>query len=732
MNRSFNLRLYAEGLRRVRALGIVFGVLTLLISLIPSIMNAVTATYKDGASFLPNVVDIAPVLIPFAFIIAVVMIYRAFSFLNARNTSDYYHSIAHTRAGIYFSFAAAAMTWVYGIIIVNIAGTVLVYAICGTPLNAQMILPLILNYIAMATFGAGCAAIATCLTGVWIGNIILTLIIAFLPRFLIYALQVITEMVANLGVATLGFIFQDKTNLVTGSVINAFFGGSDYNILLLNPGAIAYTLILGLIYIGLGYLCFSKRKSELAGRNTQSRVLQGVYRCLLAVPFLIIASILAVFSNSEETVFGVIIVVILALFIYLLFELLTTKKAKNLLKALPFFLIPIAFSILFVFGANGLAKMITLTDEDVANVESISLLDSGIYDSKSSGYLIGDNISPTYERLKGKEIVIDDEALVRDISEYVNLTNDRSNAVFGSVIGSHKVSFNLKNGGKKLCIIGLNNELIDRVAKNIAKRKDVMQTVLAKPTDDEIKLIEPLNGLDRTATYKIWQALKEDYAAIGAEKWGQSMNGNAGNISNPYDFEAVFSNLPVESKDTQNEGYGAGNIENIYVKGSIGMRNFYCSYPITDKTPKSAALYMKLLNEANGEKVLNMLKIVEDGKENDAQIINMSLTMQNAQGLLTDENGEYSNQFYMSDGKEKLEIAKIIIANGITEPDINKPFLSLYIDKFGSVNSEHANVKISLTDDKLNALIEIFKHQGAEENAQEKAISVPAPDVVME
>ena len=115
-------------------------------------------------------------------------------------------------------------------------------------------------------------------------------------------------------------------------------GMQDHSPLTYLPGGL-YTLILGLLYgVGAAAL-FLRRKSEAAGLATPNRALQTTLRLLVAFLLcqypcrVIIRVVLHRETVTSSAVFTCVVWYIVALVVYFLFELVTTRRVKNLLRS---------------------------------------------------------------------------------------------------------------------------------------------------------------------------------------------------------------------------------------------------------------------------------------------------------------------------------------------------------------------------------------------------------------
>ena len=55
-----------------------------------------------------------------------------------------------------------------------------------------------------------------------------------------------------------------ERNMISALVVGGALNGIQYNEILLNKGYMVYSLVLAIVYAVIGYLCFVRRKSEVA------------------------------------------------------------------------------------------------------------------------------------------------------------------------------------------------------------------------------------------------------------------------------------------------------------------------------------------------------------------------------------------------------------------------------------------------------------------------------------
>ena len=194
--KNFDAGLYREGLRQLRVLGITMLAIFVLASVLVPLSDAVslsaypewspsyTVHYSSYLSQNPLILLSFPVAAP-------LLTLALFGFLNKRNACDLYHAIPQTRNALFFSFFAAIVTW----LVILIAVPALVSeAVCLLFPKYLEIYPLsalqICTQALIASIGVAAAVLlAMSMTGTIFTNLVVALLIIFLPRVLIYVVS---------------------------------------------------------------------------------------------------------------------------------------------------------------------------------------------------------------------------------------------------------------------------------------------------------------------------------------------------------------------------------------------------------------------------------------------------------------------------------------------------------------------------------------------------------------
>lgn len=362
--------LYIEGIRQTKWLAVIM-----------FLMTAVILTYQA----------ISEQLIEFGFmyigicIIAMIMIYRLFSFQNRRVSSDMYHGLPKNRGSIYTSFGTAALSWfVIEIPLIIVINDIVSQNGINRFLHLETNIMDSLYYMAGIVQVIGITMLAMSLTGNTVANVLAAFSIMFVPGLLLNSyVDVFYELCPYLTKNhTLLKIINPDFNVIFSLLRNIGNTAYDklYGYVSVSDSALAentdiiaiiYSLVIGLIYMIAGGFFFSKRMSENAGKSTTSGFLQLAMRLAVAMAVCIIpTSMLSrYFVNGQYiTLAEVILWYFIAIFIWFIIEIITNKKVKGLKTSL------IQLPILVVFNVIIGTVLVTgtiYTNENVPEADSV-------------------------------------------------------------------------------------------------------------------------------------------------------------------------------------------------------------------------------------------------------------------------------------------------------------------------------------------------------------------------
>lgn len=395
MNGLFSKKLFAEGMRQMRVLGNICLIVAALASFF--IVNGMNISAKSSYEYASTrqtfravqmqdyIMDVgiepcylimigAWVIVPFAMLML-------FGFLNKRNASDFYHGIVQKRSALCNSFLAAIFAW---FVLVS-AVIVLVTTVTSTALPMVQLekyfwtdlLQLCVASIAIAVFWMGVLLLSMSLTGTVLTNVAVAAIILFFPKILYMAVSAV--VFDDMPIYPSNYensIFSGRYNLVTGFINDIFYYD---NISYGEYKSSLYTGILGIIFIVIGCIAFSKRKSETATLAAPSRRMQAVFRTIPAfvatmmpVAYFFTCTLPNGETMDEEDIFYVIIFYVISLVVYFLYEIITTKKWRNIARIIPGYILVLVMDVL-LFGAMFATRESVLSVKPM-NSNSVSVI----------------------------------------------------------------------------------------------------------------------------------------------------------------------------------------------------------------------------------------------------------------------------------------------------------------------------------------------------------------------
>ena len=210
--------------------------------------------------------------------------------------------------------------------------------------------------------------------------------------------------------------------------------------------ALLYTGVLACVYAALGAYLYKRRRSEIAGNSAPSRLMQAIYRILVGFAmFSVITAVMfgVVYSPlkfGQMRDFGLIfllffIAYLIAAILYFLYELITTKKWKNVARAIP------GLGIVILMSAAMFAAMAGVYDSKVyfspkaEEIEYVSFIDDigNVYSLES--YYLQDMEQAKITDAEVKQVVADTLA---------DMLNETKNGTLGMDETLHIYSVEIK------------------------------------------------------------------------------------------------------------------------------------------------------------------------------------------------------------------------------------------------------------------------------------------------
>ena len=575
-NRSmlFHPGLYVETLRQLRLMGSIYLVLCVVFTIVPALLDSLS-----GRLTQPGISDFSPPLFLFVYVAPVTLVYSAFGFLTRRNASDFYHSLPLTRECLYVSRVLAVLTYLVGTIVLSLLGACLVYALCGRPVNLSYVPDQFLYFTACAALVMGCALVGITATGTRFSAFIVTGIVLFLPRFISVLAGAMLESVAPIFYTwDLGPVFNYSLNLPASAVATLLSFGAIGDLSLeesMRYGAgILYTGVLGLGYTVLAGFFHHFRASETAGKSAPNRVLQHVYRCAISLPvFLVLGAMLASedwrLPFSDAALFWVLL--LFALAVYFIYELVTTRKARNLLPALC--VLPVVVVVGFGLPLLGRAvgeRMLRA----VPAAEEVAYANLGM---EPFGGM------ESYAELQISEVDAEDEELLSVLTGALDSTvamyDGRTDSSYGSSYFPMGVRFHLRSGEEITRRVNFRDGDLARLAALLSQQDAYREVLTRLPAEDEILAVDG-PGWNQQDDRDFFALYREEYAALSY----------ADQLLLQLSLPTYLSDL-VPASDLQDSSLA------FSLSGVADGQSFYTSYAITEKTPQTFLQAVQRVNE---------------------------------------------------------------------------------------------------------------------------------------
>lgn len=640
----FSVRLYVEGLKKIRLSGIAAAITVIVLN---AILPLIAIMESEPGYTVRKTVITYPHFIPFGavmMIFAVIMVHSMFSFLNERKDSDFYHSIPQKRICVYLSFLAAILTWIFGILAASSLMNAVLWGITPDvvyPAAAPFLSVLVL-FLAAAMVGAF-MTLAMMLTGTNVSNyLIFTLFLLFVR---VVGGMFVSTLADILPIFDVSYSFWRIFDWEFFLPFATFFGVINGDASAFTAPIIVYSIVVTLALYAIAGLCYVKRRSEMATKSAPNAIMQHVYRCAVTYPFLLILAMLGIMDGLDFAT--LLIWVAIALLVYVIFELMTTKKIKNALKSLPLFLVPVAMTFVFTFAVYGTQNAV-LNNVPKAN------------EIRSIGFYSDTQMVVSYNDLRVDKIAIENEqakGLVEDVLEYA------SNAIKEGYYNraeyykdSETTRVNLEIKLKSGRTIGR------RVRMRMTDLETLQQYFMSSPEYREASLSLPeVKGIrsmyivdayfdDSDAVDRLWASFISEYGTLSDTE------------------KQMVINYPYS--------YSTSSLAQLSVVGTYEHKAYQSTYPISViYTPKTAQLYLELLYDTPEyiAQTKRLRELCEDMQKSDfIDYINCSINL----SVLMEEGRKDVHLHLNSDDESKIETLapafEIILKAMEREPKISE------------------------------------------------------------
>lgn len=581
---------YKDTVRRILPISVILFAIVSLISAITVFFTswAYEQMLVGGSGFfgyeitLFDFYEMSPLIISFAAFGVPVLVLVSNSYMTRRADSDFYDSLPHTRATVAYSTMLGVFS-VSALICLLAFGVAI---LCGYLFADSFVIPWgnsimqLLAVLVTAWFSVSIFSISTAITGTTFSALSVGFLIAIGPRELMFVINSAISAASPVLVSdSLLPLFDNNYNMLTALLASNTTVAASLS-------AYIYSVILAAIYTALAVWAYKRRKSESATQAAPSRILQHFYRISVATLLCSLAFII-IFGYGFDSV--AVLVLVLSVILYFLYELITTKRAKNLLGALLTF--PI-----FVLVNLAIAGTILLGSHIEANFAPDA-----------------DSVDSISEVLLGEDSYISFEEYVSLLSGEVEITDKDTVSLVTKAL-SENVQKHL-DGTYDATYYSNHSEYVSAIYRIKAGLRTEYRRIYIKPAD----LLQIRNKLAESDDYKnLWYSLPENPEIVGAEYGSLSFDEqNARAI-----YDAARSEILSLGYERWSEIYYSYDYDSLTVSFNVSLDG------------KSTTVYLKApseLSETYRVADEKLALLMSEKKEN---------TLDMLQEFLADENDE--------------------------------------------------------------------------------------------
>ncbi len=622
MTKIFSLKLFSDGLSKTKVFGILSIIITTVLSAFISVTTVIEAADYATLQFIETDIFVPVVMV--MLLLAPFSVYLQFNFLNKRASSDFYHSLPFTRIQLCVSFFASILVWVAAAILAPIILNSVVYSLSPwTSFDVASPFLCFIGYFCVSILLMGLMLISMSLTGTVISNILVFGIVSLFFRLIFLIMSMSFEEILPLV----------PSNALFGSYLSPefflpfrFFIGDD---MFAEAAPIIYAFAVGVLCTVGGVILFNRRKSESADKSAISRIYQNIFRCAVSLPTTLLAVIIfaenALRDYSFASNYAAVILLIVTLFVYFIYEIITQKGISTIKKCIP--------QIFIVFGiAIALYGGIKLTEYNVLSYSPSA------DEIQSIQFRVDYDYSPSYEEINTSKIEIKDKEAFKLVEKALDNSIDASrNGTFYLRSNNH-ISLFIKdiNGNKKLRYLTISQKDYEALMETFGSSAEFNGANLKIPTENEINTVYvafsgEYNAVTSDMYKELWQCFTEEYNLLSSEE----------------KLELKFSDFTL-----------AG----LSVSGHTDNTEFQSFYAVTEKLPKTFNMMSKTVHSQ--EKADELFQICSKFLESDGFAhVYADVTAYDTKN--SDSVNHAANYFKGegtdSEGKQQIEEAKAIV-----------------------------------------------------------------------
>ena len=572
----FSIKLFINNFLQLKVMGILGTVLITLFSVLSIVSQGIRMIEytKEGISVNGSMSGgvsttylgagaLWPLVLTFVFVTPVLML-MAFSYNNKRNSSDFYNSLPYTRLNMYLTKLSAVFTWqviVYVCAVVGIVFSIAVYKKYFVYSVSTITWIIIGTFICNLLCGA-VIALACSLTGSLMSNICLTGIILFIPAILrvmvTSGISALFDYASHIQAVPLIGV---ERNMISALVVGGALNGIQYNEILLNKGYMVYSLVLAIVYAVIGYLCFVRRKSEVAGKAALGNKIHVIIRTVIGFICMAVGFLLLLI---ERDIISMIIFVSLAVAAMIIYELIAGDRSRLGFKTGISSVIALAAAGIFT-GLLWSGSIVMKAYKPETSKIKYAVVESSTYYSNYSGSFADYYDTKTAQyRIKDSDII---DVLVNGYNHckdktYVELSQNRKNV--------YTINVYFKDG-----IIGTRRSiaLVEDDYKNLMLKlgadEEYQKIYLELPEYNNVTLtFNNAVNLSDSDKQNIYNCLQSEIKKVGYNQYIKS-----------FDQPGVYDTVSIRFVENGN--------------------NYYIRIPFSEYLPETTESFMKMVNKGS-------------------------------------------------------------------------------------------------------------------------------------
>lgn len=728
MNKKiFSGSLYCEGLHQLRLMGIVISAVAAVSTIttyITMLLYTVIEYFEYGqySGITPfDFPEVATFFGVLPFICVPLLVMNMFSYLNKRNGSDFYHSIPYTRGCRLISFSASIMTVIIGIIavVMLINGIMLLVFHNFIAVTPGTVFPYVFNVIAAAFLVMSAMLIAKSVTGTGFSNVVFTLLLLFMPRLM-------TTVISGTVYGGLAYLVPSENTNIFSNGVNALFGfftfESEFNSYS-SWVTTAYTFVLAAIYFAVAYVLFKRRPSETAGKSATSRKVQGLGRIaftlLICLPALAILHNMINCSSNDDMVIshgiGVFIIYDAALVAYFLYELILTRKPKNLLRIIPSLAIVLALNI-GILGIMGGVREYELSFSPSADeITGITPINT----SNEHNYYGEEDNTYDYFLKKAGATKITDSAVKKLVAQKLEESIEYTRENYDPYFSYYGDEYYFENGEEyyytyqtvqiytekrsEKRIIKLKEDERETLLNTYEKMPGVYNAFRTLPEENDYLTFQfdYETFSDDEFASKVYSAIKKDLKEL---TFAELCDYYQGNVSTYFGYDAFVSMYDF-----------------------IDGQKYQLFFPINEYTPGALEIVCNGINAQNSMKVDDIISFYENkyddcwnenGYYTDTDSCYEAMYLKDSNAVAKQILGEayieetaYSVEFYLEEGEGEI-FAEYLRSVRNQALNSNVGFIYVSCNDYGETESEYMEYCFALDTDALpEGVIECSKYE---------------------